>query len=312
MMQHFQSILIAVGVMAIASVLVHGYLLSRKDKAAVLEFASDTDVLIEPGNSILGTEVVNNEISITNENDASDEEYIDFSQALSEDNDVVFLDGVKKIQDDQENEIDDVFNSETVQENIVSFTFKKSKNKNDANIETANTGEPEDNNQFIDAISGQTTLKQASPINESEKPESSKEQTPDVFIFNVVAKEGATLGGLQLLQFFLTSGFRFGEMSLFHRHLHSDGTGPILFSIANMLAPGTFDPQHMEKFDTQGVSFFIAAPNWEINIKEAFEMMLTAVEQLSEEFDCTVLNAQREPLTEQQFRDYHERLMRYV
>ncbi len=38
------------------------------------------------------------------------------------------------------------------------------------------------------------------------------EQPQDLFIFNVVAKDEAHLGGHALLQFFLTSGFRFGDV----------------------------------------------------------------------------------------------------
>ena len=135
--------------------------------------------------------------------------------------------------------------------------------------------------------------------------------TRDVFIFNVVAREGTTVRGHELLQFFLTAGFRFGDMSIFHRHENSDGTGPILFSIANMMQPGTFDLDKMEQFSSQGVSFFLSAPNEDINIKKAFDMMLLAVEQMAEEFDCVVLNEQRTPLTEQEFRNYHQRLLRY-
>jgi len=133
----------------------------------------------------------------------------------------------------------------------------------------------------------------------------------DVFIFNVVPKEGKTLGGHELLQYFLTSGFRIGEMSIFHRHVHSDGTGAILFSIANMMAPGTFDVDHMEQLKSEGVSFFFRAPNDEIEVKKAFDMMLVAVEIMAEEFDCDVLNGKRELFTEKEFFEYQDCLAHY-
>ncbi len=146
--------------------------------------------------------------------------------------------------------------------------------------------------------------------NDGNKPPEEK-NTNDVFIFNVVAKDGGELCGHELLQYFLTSGFRFGEMSIFHRHEHSDGTGPILFSIANMMMPGTFDLDSIEQFKSEGVSFFLTAPNEEINIKASFKMMLTAVEIMAEDFDCIVLNSQRKEFTEEQFIGYQNRLAKY-
>ena len=68
----------------------------------------------------------------------------------------------------------------------------------------------------------------------------------------------------------------------------------------------------MEQFRSEGVSFFLTVPNNDINIKKAFDMMLFAVEQMAEEFDCMVLNESRKPLTEKEFRKYHERLLRHI
>ncbi|WP_424141082.1 cell division protein ZipA C-terminal FtsZ-binding domain-containing protein [Psychromonas aquatilis] len=44
-------------------------------------------------------------------------------------------------------------------------------------------------------------------------------------MFNVAAKRDNRLGGHESLQFFLTSGFRYCDMNIFHRHENSDGTG---------------------------------------------------------------------------------------
>ncbi|WP_413694376.1 cell division protein ZipA [Psychromonas sp. KJ10-2] len=131
-------------------------------------------------------------------------------------------------------------------------------------------------------------------------------------MFNVVAKNGGQLGGHELLQFFLTSGFRFGDMNIFHRHEHSDGTGEVLFSIANMMAPGTFDLEYMEQFNSPGISFFFTAPNKNISVNKSFDMMLRAVEQVAEEFDCEVLNDKREKFTTEQFIEYRTRLEKYA
>ena len=46
-MQHFQSILIVVGLLAIGGVLIHGYLLSRKEKASLVEAPNHVDIFAE-------------------------------------------------------------------------------------------------------------------------------------------------------------------------------------------------------------------------------------------------------------------------
>ncbi|HEY5714923.1 MAG TPA: cell division protein ZipA, partial [Psychromonas sp.] len=221
-----------------------------------------------------------------------EQDNIDFSEALDEQD----FETINFSEQNDSNDSDvDAFSQQ--------FSFDAERVDNPENVATLGPG----------SETGPADMRES--IAESQKraiSEPVKAAPEDVFVFNVVAREGSRIRGSEILQFFLTSGFRFGENAFFHRHLNSDGTGPVLFSIANMMAPGVFDPDNMEQFFSEGISFFVVAPNPDINIKEAFDMMLTAVQQMTDEFECVVLNEHREPFTEQQFRDDHERLMRYV
>ncbi|MEI6896148.1 MAG: cell division protein ZipA [Psychromonas sp.] len=265
-MQHFQSILIVIGVLAIGAVLVHGYLLSRKEKKAASENLTEPTMTVDmfaektsPATELL-TDGVISDVRIISHKEETEIVDIDFSEILNDE-----------------------------KEDNINF-----------------------NNSDFDTIAplGQVSAKALQTDNDPLKNEA--DQPSDLFIFNVTAKEGKLLGGHELLQFFLTSGFRFGEMSIFHRHENPDGTGPVLFSIANMMAPGVFDPEYMEQFKSEGVSFFLTAPNKDINIKSSFDLMLRAVEQMAEEFDCEVLNADRKRMTEEQFIEYNSRLLHYI
>ncbi|MFT6924543.1 MAG: cell division protein ZipA [Psychromonas sp.] len=288
-MQHFQSILIFIGLLAIGAVLIHGYLINRKEKKVLFENKITTDIFSEKESVGPVQEGIIDDLAFSHSSDEDDQEQIDFS--TSEEDDLEPLHFSEQEKGEENKKVD--FSDSDVHDSEQEFSL---------NTDDTDEQQTRENNFELFADDQKPATVNEAPINEPQ----------DVFIFNVVAKEGTKILGHELLQFFVTSGFRFGERSVFHRHLHSDGAGPILFSIANMVEPGIFEPERMARTPCEGLSFFVVAPNPEINIKAAFDMMLTAVQQMTEEFDCVVLNAQREPLTEQQFRDDHQRLMRYA
>ena len=291
-MQHFQSILIVVGLLAIGGVLIHGYLLSRKEKASLIDAPNNVDIFAEktsPEPDVTASDEIISDVRIISREVEQEEATIDFTLAVND----------EQVAPAEFNE-EAVDNEEQIKEPLVTSI------EADNSTQQTNFVEFEELEVNIDEALDEPIM--AEDIVTTEEVI----QPQDLFIFNVVAKEDTQLGGHELLQFFLTSGFRFGEMSIFHRHEHSDGTGPILFSIANMMAPGVFDPDNMEQFKSEGVSFFLTAPNTGIDVKASFEMMLRAVEQMAEEFDCIVLNAQREPMTEEQFIEYNHRLLHYI
>lgn len=295
-MQHFQSILIIIGVIAIAAVLLHGYFSVRKDKLAASESENDSqeiDMFAEKETLIDSSESEEiSEVRIIADHHEDDEPLeIDFSQSVAQDDEPVSF----NVTDEQH----DATHLDAVSQDEPASIEPTSKDTDtffdtpiDAPTETMFSSEPE-------ITPAPTEAAKSEPVQQ------------DLFIFNVVAREEGQLGGHELLQFFLTSGFRFGEMSIFHRHENSDGTGPVLFSIANMMAPGVFEPDCMEQFQSQGVSFFLTAPNDQISIKKSFSLMLRAVEQMAEEFDCEVLNADRKKMTTEQFIEYNNRLSHY-
>ncbi|MBY6108585.1 cell division protein ZipA [Ferrimonas balearica] len=130
----------------------------------------------------------------------------------------------------------------------------------------------------------------------------------DVLVLHVMSK-GEPISGAELLPNLLTMGFKFGEMDIFHRHQSSAGTGPVLFSLANMVNPGTFNPDHMEQFTTEGVALFMTLPS-QGDPRVCFSMMEGAAKGLADLHGAEVLDGQRQPWTQATQEAYLARIQR--
>ena len=139
-----------------------------------------------------------------------------------------------------------------------------------------------------------------------------RQQTPvaqpaEVLVCNVMAREGFELHGDDLLEALITSGMKFGEMNIFHKRFRGTTNGPVIFSVANILNPGTFDLNAMAEFRTIGVSLFLALPS-PINNLEAFEQMLDVAIHLKESLDGELKDDHRNVMTAQTIEHYRQRI----
>ncbi|MHA7840653.1 MAG: cell division protein ZipA [Gammaproteobacteria bacterium] len=133
----------------------------------------------------------------------------------------------------------------------------------------------------------QPTEKKQSP---AEAPQS------NILVMFLMAKPGRRFAGYELLQALIATGLRFGKMDIFHRHEGSNGTGPILFSVASATQPGTFDMSRMGTFACPGLTLFMDINSTAIP-RIAFESLLKAAHQLAEDLDGELLDGQRQPWT---------------
>lgn len=132
-----------------------------------------------------------------------------------------------------------------------------------------------------------------------------------LLILYVTAHQHDRLYGEPLLRSLLQLGFRYGERAVFHRYLNPLGSGPILFSVVNMVKPGTFNPSSMSEFTTPGVALCMTIPAYGDTVQN-FKLMLQAAQRLADDVSGVVLDSEQHLFTLEKSKQYTARIRRLL
>ena len=127
------------------------------------------------------------------------------------------------------------------------------------------------------------------------RPEQPIERIVTLF---VAARAGELIHGPDLVVAAEKAGLTFGDMGIFHRLVSGRPEAGPIFSMANMIKPGSFDMRHIEEMHTPGVSFFMALPG-PLPALDAWDAMLPTAQRLAELLDGNVLDEERNALGRQ-------------
>ncbi|MEM7054007.1 MAG: cell division protein ZipA [Pseudomonadota bacterium] len=133
-------------------------------------------------------------------------------------------------------------------------------------------------------------------------------EDPKVVTLYVRAREGRRISGVSLLDAAIKAGLRFGDMNIFHRSQR--GSDQPVFSMANLTAPGSFDPSAWNLFETPGVTLFMALPG-PISALEAWDAMLATSQRLAELIDADLLDDAQCLITRQRIAQIREDMREY-
>ena len=142
-----------------------------------------------------------------------------------------------------------------------------------------------------------------------EKPAPASEPDQVISLF-VLAPGGVPFRGTFLIEALEKAGLEYGDMQIFHRRERHNGSDAVLFSVANVVEPGTFDLAAMEHFTTRGLVLFLQLPG-PFDAIRAFDAMVEAARSLADSLEGNVCDATRSVLTNQTIAHMRESVVDY-
>ena len=127
----------------------------------------------------------------------------------------------------------------------------------------------------------------------------------ELVMVNVLAPKGQPFVGGGLVEALRARGLRYGEMNIFHRI--DPMTKSTLYSVVNVVEPGTFDMSDLDGFRSPGVCFFMQLPGPDQPL-EAFEDMLNVARDVALRTGGSLLDENRSVMTGQTVEHYRQRI----
>ena len=217
---------------------------------------------------------------------------------------------VDSIYDKEEQEADTVVKPESEQEQVRTQEATDKQPSLIADVELEEEVMPSISTIDIDDDEPHVNINIDSVEDEVPSAAKAEPEKQEVLMLFIDKSEGMPIDGAKLLPTLLTLGFKYGDMDLFHRHQDSSGKGEVLFSLANMFNPGTFDIDNMEQLSTRGLTIFMTLPNASEPL-QTFNMMHNAAKKIADEFGATVLDDKRNPLDVAIVRSYVEKIRKF-
>lgn len=148
----------------------------------------------------------------------------------------------------------------------------------------------------------EAVIHQAEKIKAASKP-------LDYVAIQLLAPENYPYTGYELLQALLANGMRFGHRQIFHRHETKSGQGDVLFSLASVAKPGTFDLTKMGGFSCPGLAMFMLVGEVADPLA-AFDLMLETANALMDDLGGELCDERHQPLSADKIADIRQHVVR--
>jgi cell division protein ZipA len=150
----------------------------------------------------------------------------------------------------------------------------------------------------------------AEPVPSEDKAPAIEAHLPQKIVtVRLVARNGGSFRGDELILSLRGIGLRHGKFGIFHRYDGSDEDLTI-FSAASLVEPGSFDLSNIAEQEIPGISMFLVLPG-PVDGVEAFDLMVTAAKALSKSLNGELLDESGSTLSIQRERYLREEIIKF-
>jgi cell division protein ZipA len=126
----------------------------------------------------------------------------------------------------------------------------------------------------------------------------------------LAARAGEMLRGPDIVVAAEKTGLTYGHMNVFHRLVEGHPERGPVFSVANIMKPGSFEMATIQSLETPAIAFFLTLPA-PLPALDGWEMMLPTAQRMAELLDGVVLDESRNALGRQRIQHLRDELRAY-
>jgi cell division protein ZipA len=142
------------------------------------------------------------------------------------------------------------------------------------------------------------------------EPTEVAEKTPQKIVtLRLVARDGGSFRGDELILSLRGIGMRHGKFGIFHRY-DGNNEDDTIFSAASLVEPGSFDLANIKEQELPGISLFLILPG-PVEGAEAFDMMMTAARAVAQALNGELLDESGSTLSIQRERYMREEVIQF-
>jgi cell division protein ZipA len=147
----------------------------------------------------------------------------------------------------------------------------------------------------------QTIPKEAEPTTETAT------KVPNVISLTVMSIKSRPFAGYDVINALKENHLHHGIYDIYHRHKYRNGKGPLYFSVASVVKPGSINPRKVGELSTPGLALFMSLDNPKHD-RIVFKQILATAHQLAKTLGGVVCDDRRVPLRESSLEAYADKI----